>query len=407
MRKIRMGMVGGGKGAFIGGIHRIAAQLDNQIELVCGAFSSDPDSAVASGKALYLDESRCYRSYQEMFEQEARLGEDKRMDMVAIVTPNHLHFPVAKMAFEHGFHVMSDKPATVDLAQTFALKKIIEQTGLLYGLTHTYTGYPMVKEAKARIMQGQLGNIKKVVVEYPQGWLAHKSDEGSKQAAWRLDPKKSGISCCMGDIGVHAANLAEYVTGLTITEICADLSSNVAGRLLDDDGTVLLRFNSGAQGTLQASQISIGEENGLKLRVYGEKASFEWSQLESNSVWIKYADKPSQLIRAGVGEMDPVTQANMRTPAGHPEGYLEAFANIYTQFSYQIRSRIFSSTSDPIINEINKAAMHDVPGIESAIRGMAFIENVVAASQSELKWHKFLLEPQSITIPASHSKAAK
>ena len=401
MRKIRMGMVGGGKGAFIGAIHRIAAQLDNQIELVCGAFSSDPHNSVASGEALYLDKTRCYSSYQEMFAQEAKLGNDKRIDMVAIVTPNHLHFPVAKMALEHGFHVMSDKPATVDLAQTLALKTIIEKTGLLYGLTHTYTGYPMVKEARARVKEGQLGKIKKIVVEYPQGWLANKSDEDSKQAAWRLDPKKSGISCCMADIGVHAANLAEYVTGLAITEVCADLSSSVTGRLLDDDGTVLLRFNSGAKGTLQASQISVGEENSLKLRVYGETASIEWSQLEPNSLWMKYSDKASQLLRAGVGEMNAITQANMRTPAGHPEGYLEAFANIYTQFSYQIRNRLFADTTDTI--DTNEAAIKDVPGIDSAIRGMAFIENVVAASQSELKWHKFSLEPQKITIPAINS----
>lgn len=398
MRKIRMGMVGGGKGAFIGAIHRIAAQLDNQIELVCGAFSSDPDNAMASGKALYLDEARCYRSYQEMFAQEAKLGDDQRMDMVAIVTPNHLHFPVAKMALEQGFHVMSDKPATVDLAQALALQDLIEQTGLLYGLTHTYTGYPMIKEAKARIKQGQIGKIKKVVVEYPQGWLASKSDEDSKQATWRLDPNKSGISCCMGDIGVHAANLAEYVTGLTITEVCADLSTSVEGRVLDDDGTVLLRFNSGAQGTLQASQISVGEENNLKLRVYGETASIEWSHLEPNSIWMKYADQPSQQIRAGVGEMDPITQANMRTPAGHPEGYLEAFANIYTQFSHQIRNKLFASTNDLVT--MHEGAINDVPGIEAAIRGMAFIENVVAASQSESKWHKFSLAPQIITIPA-------
>jgi predicted dehydrogenase len=408
MRKIRMGMVGGGKGAFIGAIHRIAAQLDNQIELVCGAFSSDPDNAISSGKSLYLDEDRCYRSYQEMFEKESKLSDDKRMDMVSIVTPNHLHFPVAKMALEHGFHVMSDKPATVDLAQTLALKKIIEQTGLLYGLTHTYTGYPMIKEAKSRIASGQLGKIKKVVVEYPQGWLAHKKDEDSKQASWRLDPNKSGISCCMGDIGVHAANLVEYVTELAITEVCADLSTSVAGRILDDDGTVLLRFNSGAQGVLLASQISVGEENSLKLRVYGETASIEWSQLEPNSVWMKFTDKPSQLIRAGVGEMNAITQANMRTPAGHPEGYLEAFANIYTQFSYQIRSRLFPGTGTTDTNDlvsINDAAMNDVPGIESAIRGMAFIENVVAASQSELKWHPFLLTPQIITIPNGLGKA--
>jgi len=386
-----MGMVGGGQGAFIGAIHRIAAQLDNQIELVCGAFSSDPANSIASGKALYLDESRCYASYQEMFEQEAQLGDDKRIDMVAIVTPNHLHFPVAKMALENGFHVMSDKPATVDLSQTLALQDIIEKTGLLYGLTHTYTGYPMVKEAKARIKQGQIGKIKKVVVEYPQGWLANKNDEGSKQATWRLDPKIAGISCCMGDIGVHASNLVEYVTGLVITDVCADLSSHVAGRVLDDDGSVLLRFNTGAQGVLLASQISVGEENSLKIRVYGETASIEWAQLEPNSVLMKFADKPSQLIRAGVGEMDAITQANMRTPAGHPEGYLEAFANIYTQFSYQIRSRLFGNSRDT-----NIAAMNDVPDIKSAIRGMAFIENVVAASQSEVKWHPFSLIPRKL-----------
>ena len=269
-RKIRMGMVGGGKGAFIGAIHRIAAQLDNQIELVCGAFSSKPEDAIAFGQSLYLDDDRCYGTYKELFAKEAAMSIERRMDMVAIVTPNHLHFPVAKMALEYGFHVMSDKPATLDLAQALELKTIIEQTNLLYGLTHTYTGYPMVKEAKTRISQGQLGEIKKIVVEYSQGWLANKSDEISKQAVWRLDPKQSGISCCMGDIGVHAANLAEYVSGLTITSLCANLSSNVLGRTLDDDGAVLLRFNSGAQGVLLASQISVGEENNLTLKIYGK-----------------------------------------------------------------------------------------------------------------------------------------
>jgi predicted dehydrogenase len=394
MRKIRMGMVGGGQGAFIGAIHRIAAQLDNQIELVCGAFSSDPENSIASGKSLYLDESRCYESYQVMFAQEAALSPDQRMDMVAIVTPNYLHFPIAKMALEHGFHVMSDKPATVDLAQALALKTILEGTNLLYGLTHTYCGYPMVKEAKSRILQGQLGKIKKVVVDYPQGWLANKTDESSKQASWRLDPKQAGISCCMGDIGVHAANLAEYVSGLNITSLCADLSTNVDGRVLDDDGTVLLRFDSGAHGVLLASQISVGEENSLKLRIYGESASIEWSQLEPNSLLMKFVDKPNQLIRAGVGTMSELTQANLRVPAGHPEGYLEAFANIYTQFSYQIRKLIFPDTAS---NEsVNSEAINDVPGINEAIRGMAFIENVVAASKSEVKWHAFQLNPNEI-----------
>jgi len=393
--KVRLGMVGGGEGAFIGGIHRLAAQMDGQIELVCGAFSSKADKSKAFGQSLYLADDRSYDSYQQMFAQEAKLPSGQRMEMVAIVTPNHLHFPVAKMALEHGFHVISDKPATLNLAQAIALKKVINSTGLLYALTHTYTGYPMVKEAKQRIIQGQLGQIKKVIVEYPQGWLANKNDEGSKQASWRLDPKQAGISCCMADIGTHAANLAEYVTGLKITSLCAELTSNVDGRLLDDDGTVMLRFDSGAHGVLLASQVCVGEENSLKLRVYGEHASVEWSQLEPNSLWLKYPNQPSQLVRSGVGEMAAETLACMRTAAGHPEGYLEAFANIYLSFANRIR------------NKSNCAIEHtDTPGIDEAIRGMAFIENVVAASQSEFKWHEFSLLPADIKPRTCTNKEA-
>jgi len=384
-RKIRFGMVGGGEGAFIGGIHRLAAQMDGQIELVCGAFSSKAEKAKKFGKSLFLADERCYASYQQMFAEEAKLAKSERMDMVAIVTPNHLHFPVAKMALEYGFHVISDKPATLNLSQAIELKSIIEKTGLLYGLTHTYTGYPMVKEAKHLIEQKQLGTIKKVIVEYPQGWLADKSDETSKQASWRLDPNQAGISCCMADIGTHAINLAEYVTGLKINSLCAELTSNVDGRLLDDDGVVMLRFDSGAHGVLLASQISVGEENSLKLRVYGENASIEWSQLEPNSLWLKFPHQPSQLIRSGVGLQAEVTQTSMRTPAGHPEGYLEAFANIYLQFANQIRKHANVAVEQ-----------NDTPGIDEAIRGMAFIENVVAASQSELKWHTFSLLPENI-----------
>ncbi len=381
-RKVRLGMVGGGEGAFIGNIHRLAAQMDGHIELACGAFSSKPDKSKAFGKTLYLDDERCYASYEEMFAQEARLDETKRMDFVAIVTPNHLHFPIAKMALEYGFHVICDKPATLNLSEAIELKALIKKTGLLYGLTHTYTGYPMVKEAKHRIALGQLGAIKKVIVEYPQGWLASKDDENSKQASWRLDPNQAGISCCMADIGVHAANLAEYVTALNISSLCAELTTNVNGRLLDDDGTVLLRFDSGAHGLLTASQVCIGEENSLKLRVYGEEASLEWSQLEPNSLWMKFPDQSSQLIRSGVGQISEAAQACMRTPAGHPEGYLEAFANIYLQFSQQIQQP--------------HGKNHSIPGIDEAIRGMAFIENVVAASQSEFKWHNFSLNPEEI-----------
>ena len=376
-----MGMVGGGQGAFIGAVHRIAAQLDNQIELVCGAFSSNPENSKLTGEALYLPAKRCYANYQDMFEAERQLPEGERMDMVAIVTPNHLHYPVAKMALEHGFHVMSDKPATTTLDEALSLKQVIASSGKLYGLTHTYTGYPMVKEAKHKVAEGQLGKILKVVVEYPQGWLAHKEDEASKQAAWRLDPKQAGISCCMGDIGVHAANLAEYITGSAIKSVCSNLSTHVEGRQLDDDGTVLLKFDNGSHGVLIASQISVGEENNLKIRVHGQLASLEWSQIEPNSMWMKFADKPSQLLRIGVGEFSDLAQANIRTPAGHPEGYLEAFANIYTQFSYQVRHQLGLNQSELT------PAMKDVPGIEEAIRGMAFIEHVVEASHSESKWH--------------------
>jgi len=390
--KVRLGMVGGGEGAFIGSIHRLAAQMDGQIELVCGAFSSKPDKAKSFGKTLYLDDERCYACYEEMFAQEAKLDITLRMEFVAIVTPNHLHFPIAKMALEYGFHVISDKPATLTLAQALELKNIIQNTGLRYGLTHTYTGYPMIKEAKHRLGQGQLGPIRKVIVEYPQGWLANKSDESSKQASWRLDPNQAGISCCMADIGIHAANLAEYVTGLKITSLCAELTSNVDDRLLDDDGTVMLRFDSGAHGVLLASQICIGEENSLKLRVYGEHASIEWSQLEPNNLWMKFPEQSSQLIRTGVGQMAAETQACLRTPAGHPEGYLEAFANIYLQFAKQIRTP--AQTND------------DVPDIDEAVRGMAFIENVVAASQSEFKWHKFSLNPTEIKPRTNSNREA-
>ena len=378
--KIRMAMVGGGDGAFIGAIHRIAARLDGMIELVAGAFSSDANKCKATGELLGLDSSRCYDSYHTLFTEEAKLPADERIDFVAIVTPNHLHFPVAQMALEHGFHVLSDKPATLTLAEAGQLQSIIAKQQVLYGLTHTYTGYAMVKEAKHRVKAGELGSIRKVIVEYTQGWLARSEDEGSKQASWRLDTSKSGISCCMGDIGVHAANLAEYVSDLEITELCADLNHVVEGRALDDDGTVLLRFNNGCKGVLLASQIAIGDENNLRLRIYGDKASLEWSQLEPNSLWLRGHNQAATLLRAGVGELHPDTQNALRAPAGHPEGYLEAFANIYRNFAEQIHA--FKQGD----NATNSA--FDVPGINEAVRGMAFIEHVVASSKQDTKWHK-------------------
>lgn len=388
--KVRMGMVGGGQGAFIGAVHRMAANLDGEIELVCGAFSSNEQRSVESGKALYLEPTRCYASYQQMFEQEAQLPAEQRMQFVAIVTPNHMHFPVAKMAFEYGFHVMSDKPATFNLAETLELQSLLAKYDVLYGLTHTYTGYPLVKEARQRIANGDLGEITKVVVEYPQGWLAQAPGEDNKQASWRLDPKQAGISCCMGDIGVHAANLAEYVCGDEIAQICADLGSVVDGRKLDDDGTVLLKFRSGSRGVLMASQISVGEENNLRIRAYGTKAALEWSQQEPNTLIVKYNDQATQVVRSGVGPLSDIANANLRVPAGHPEGYIEAFANIYRNFAGQVRAK--AAGVQPT------AVEQDVPGIKEAVRGMAFIENAVVSSQADTKWHTFVIEPQNITI---------
>jgi len=379
MRKIRMGMVGGGEGAFIGGVHRIAAALDGQIELVCGALSSNPDKAARSGAALYLPPDRVYADYREMMQREAALPPEQRMDFVAIVTPNHMHFPVAEAALQQGFHILSDKPATFDLAEALRLRELVRESGLLYGLTHTYTGYPLVKEARQRIASGELGTIRKVIVEYQQGWLANQTEAtDNKQAQWRVDPSRAGISCCMGDIGVHAADLAEYVTGLHITALCAELTTFVDGRTLDDDGSVLLRFDNGARGVLMASQISIGEENGLSIRVYGDKAGLEWHQEEPNTLLWKSLDQPTQRLRTAAGYLGAMAAANTRTPGGHPEGYLEAFANIYRNFAEQVRARIEQRA--PAISAL------DVPGIEAAVRGMAFIEQVVAASNNGEKW---------------------
>lgn len=378
-RKIRMGMVGGGEGAFIGAVHRIAAALDGQIELVCGAFSGDTEKALRSGNALYLPPARIYADFRDMMRREAQLPATERMDFVAIVTPNHLHFPVAEAALKAGFHVMSDKPATFDLNEALRLREIVKDSGLLYGLTHTYTGYPLVKEARERIAAGELGTVRKVVVEYIQGWLANAEEQGdNKQAQWRVDPARAGISCCMGDIGVHAADLAEYITGLHITALCAELSTVVDGRQLDDDGSVLLRFNNGARGVLMASQIAIGEENGLRIRVYGDKAGLEWNQEEPNTLLWKTGDQPTQKLRTAAGYLGALATANTRTPSGHPEGYLEAFANIYRNFAEQIRARIEQRAP--------AASALDVPGVEHAVRGMAFIEYVVAASNSGEKW---------------------
>lgn len=372
-----MGMIGGGQGAFIGAVHRIAASIDQQVELVCGAFSSNPETSLASGNELYLPADRSYASFTEMMEKEAVLPLGERMDFVVIVTPNHVHFPAAKAALEAGFHVLSDKPATLDHAQAVELKKIVDKSGLIYGLTHNYTGYPMVKQAKHMIENGDLGKIRKVVVEYPQGWLATKiEDSDQKQAAWRTDPKKSGAAGCIGDIGTHAENLAEYITGLEIKELAADLTSFVDGRRLDDDGNILLRFGNGAKGILHASQISVGEENNLNIRVWGETGGLEWHQNEPNTLLVKHLEQPQQVYRTGNGYLCEAAADATRTPASHPEGYLEAFANIYLAYSGHIRDRLNGEEKES----------YDYPSIDDGIRGMAFIEATVASSNNNAAW---------------------
>ena len=376
-----MGMVGGGRGAFIGAVHRIAAAIDGQIELVCGAFSSDPQRSRESGADFFLPADRCYGTFQEMIAAEKARPASERMDFISIVTPNHMHFPPAKMALENGFHVLSDKPATFNLAEAKALAAIVKKSGLLYGLTHNYTGYPLVKEARHLVASGRFGTIRKVVVEYPQGWLATRLEaSGQKQAAWRTDPKRSGAAGCIGDIGTHAENLAEYITGLEIKELAADLTIFVKGRARDDDGNVLLRFDNGAKGILHSSQISVGEENNLNIRVYGEKGGLEWHQREPNTLVLKWPDQPMQVYRTANGYLSPAALAAGRTPPAHPEGYLEAFANVYKNFAATIRARQEKRKPTAIEN--------DYPKITDGIRGMAFIEAVVASSKKNAAWTK-------------------
>lgn len=374
-------MIGGGKNAFIGAVHRMAANLDGLIELCCGALSSNPENAKISGRELFLPENRIYGSYEEMIQKERNLPEYERMQFVSIVTPNHKHFEPAMLALSNGFHVLIDKPVAFSLTEAKALQQKVKETGLQLCLTHTYSGYPMVKQAKQMVANGDFGKIRKICVRYPQGWLSESADNSNKQAAWRTDPSKSGISGCMGDIGTHAAHLAEYISGLKIAKICADLNTVVAGRKLDDDGNILLKFDNGANGILMASQIATGEENALKISVYGEKGSLEWHQMDPNNLIVRWLDQPMQIYRTGNAYLLDITKQNTRTPSGHPEGYLEAFANIY---------RNFALTLDALQNQEKPLPQHlDFPDIEDGVRGMAFIENVVASSKSDLKWHNF------------------
>jgi predicted dehydrogenase len=372
-------MVGGGVEAFIGAVHRNAAWLDGQYDLVCGAFSSTPERSRKSGQALGIDPRRTYDSYAEMFAKEKQIPAADRMQVVSIVTPNHVHFEPSRLALEAGYHVVLDKPMTFSLEEAHQLKAIVKASGRRFCLTHTYTGYPMVKEARQIVKEGRIGKVRKVYVEYPQGWLSTKLEEShQKQADWRTDPSRSGKAGAMGDIGTHAFNMAEYVTGLQVTKLCADINIYVEGRKLDDDGDVLLRFDNGSSGTLFATQVAAGTENNINIRVYGEKGGLEWRQEDPNSLILRWSEKPAEILRTGGGYLSSFASHNTRTPAGHPEGYLEAFANIYRNFALCVQADLVGEKTEP--------EWEDYPGVEDGVRGMAFIDAVIASGQSEKKW---------------------
>ena len=377
-------MVGGGKDAFIGAIHRLAFHMDGQAELVAGALSVNPEVAVQSGEELFLSPERIYTDYKVMLEKEATMPPEKRVDFITIVTPNFLHFEPAMLALEYGFDVVVEKPITFTLEEAKLLEAKVKSTGRTLLLCHTYTGYPMVKQARQLIRSGILGAIRKVYVEYPQGWLSTSLEKTNHaQASWRTDPKRSGKAGAMGDIGTHAFNLAEYVSGLQVTKICADVNTVVEGRMLDDDGAALLKFNNGASGVLMATQVAAGAENNVKIRVFGEKGGIEWQQEDANTILVKWLDRPAEIYRAGTGYADSFAKHNARTPAGHPEGYLEAFANLYRNFISTIRARANGQTaSDEIL---------DFPSVVEGVRGMAFIEHVIASGQSQQKWIDFTI----------------
>ena len=374
-------MVGGGLDAFIGAVHRIAANLDGQIELVAGCFSSNPEKSRQAGEALFLAPNRVYTSFEEMAKGEAALPEGERIDFVSIVTPNHMHAPVATCFLEHGFHVICDKPMTLTLNEARALRETVRKAGTVFALTHNYTGYPMVKEARELVRRGELGTILKIVAEYPQGWLLDQIEaSGQKQAAWRTDPARAGASCCLGDIGTHAENLGRYITGLEIEAICAEFTTFIPGRLLEDDANLLVRYKGGAKGVLYASQVSAGEENNLSIRIYGTKGSLAWQQEHPNELKFQPKDEPARTLRRGNGYLSDVAKKFTRLPAGHPEAFLEAFANIYLEAVAAIRDRIDSKPS----------GTYDFPTVDDGVYGMAFLETAVQSSRSEAKWTRFV-----------------
>ena len=371
-RRLRAGMVGGGRGAFIGSVHRIAAELDGQAAVVAGALSSDPLTARDSAAAWFLE--RAYTSYEEMARAEAAQREG--IDFVIVATPNHLHLPVARAFLAAGIHVICDKPLALDIAEGEELARLVAAGRSLFALSHNYTGYPAVREARERVRTGQLGEIRKVMVEYTQDWLMEPLESGGhKQASWRTDPQRAGVGGSVGDIGSHAANLLEFVTGEQIQAVCADLTSFVPGRRLDDDANMLIRFADGAKGTLVCSQIACGEENRLAFRVYGSRAALEWQQQEPNTLIHKPAGRPWELLRTGHGYLSGAAQAATRIPPGHPEGYLEAFANIYRAFMSDVR-RVAAG----------EAPRRDYPGVYEGLRGLRFIAQAVASSRAGSVW---------------------
>jgi len=386
-RELRMGLIGGGPGAFIGDVHRKASRLDGEIKLVAGALDIDPAKSEQMGKQLALDPRRVYSTYRDMIRAERRLPDEQRIDFVAITTPNNWHFPIARDFLKAGFHVMCEKPMTLSLRQAKALQALVLEKGLVFGLMHNYTGYPMVKLARDMVRKGDLGKIRKIVVQYPQGWLATALEKtppgtgGQMQASWRCDPKQAGAGGCLGDIGVHAANLSEYISGLKIAQVCANLFTFVPGRPLDDDCNCLLKFDNGASGVLHATQIAIGEENNLAIWVYGEKASLEWHQEHPNYLYVRRLDKPEEVWKRGngyVGAYSAAAGRGTRLPSGHPEAFLEAFANNYLNFCETVKCRIAGDTPSELAL--------DFPNVASGVRGMLFIETVVRSSKSKQKW---------------------
>lgn len=377
-----MGMVGGSNEAFIGAVHRMGATLDGQIDLVCGAFSSNPNKSKKTGASLYLPDNRVYGSFSEMIEKESGLPDDVRMDFVSIVTPNHMHYPPATLALDAGFPVIIDKPMTFTLEEARLLREKVRKTKLPFAVTYTYAAYPMIRQAHAMVRKGEIGKVRKVMVEYPQGWLTGKlEDTGQKQAAWRADPDRAGISNCFGDIGTHAANMAEYITGLEITEVLAELNAFVPTRVLDDDANVLFHMEDGANGVISASQVSPGEENNLKCRVYGDKGGLEWNNTDHNTLLVKIHGQPVRIYRTGVdnGYLEEAALIHTRTPSGHPEGYIEAFANIYRNFAFEVRKYLFGEEYNELM---------DFQGVDDGFKGIAMIAAVVESSKNGNIWTK-------------------